>query len=204
MSFKTVRGYAVPVDDVECCRVVFDTVHDVDTSISLCKNKDICVQAGGNFGVWPAYLADIFRTVYTFEPDPLNFSCLCRNIGDRQNIVKIQGALGNAHGCIDLSRDIKNAGAHYVAGSGPVPTFRIDDLCLDQCDLIVLDIEGFELLALKGSEATIEKYKPVIHVEDKGLSERYGSRKGEIELWLKRWGYGVVSRPKRDVVLCVR
>lgn len=37
------------------------------------SNKKVVVQAGGNMGMYPRLLADMFETVYTFEPDPMNF-----------------------------------------------------------------------------------------------------------------------------------
>lgn len=85
---------------------------------------------------------------------------------------------------------------------GGLPTLCIDDLSLRECDLIYLDIEGYEFRALRGALATIERCHPVIVVEDKGLSERYGSARGDIEKWLgAEFGYRVAARPHKDVVL---
>lgn len=200
-EFKKVCGFDVPIDDVECCEVVFTRVTDLNEAYGFCRKFDIAVQAGGNFGYWPMKLAEKFQTVYTFEPDPVNFSCMCRNIGDIQNIIKIQAGLGHMSDCVELKRERKNAGAHYVRGKGMLPIIRIDDLALRGCDLIVLDIEGMELNALLGAMATIDAYRPVIHVEDKGLSERYGTEQGKIEEWLSDFGYQVRARPHRDVIL---
>lgn len=199
--FKIVRDYHVPEKDEGCIAVVFDTVRDLTDAINICHKFEVVIQAGGNFGVWANYLSDKFKFVYTFEPDPVNFSCLCRNIGDVQNIIKIQAALGDGPGCVALSGREQNAGAHYIDGVGVIPVLRIDDLGLRACDLIVLDIEGYELKALKGAEQTIRRFKPVIHIEDKGLSERYGTKIGASEEWLKQFGYEVRGRPNRDVIL---
>jgi hypothetical protein len=78
----------------------------------------------------------------------------------------------------------------------------IDSLSLPNCDLIYLDIEGYEMLALFGAANTISNYFPVIAVEDKGLSETFGYKKGDIEYYLiHEWDYKVVERPGRDVIL---
>lgn len=199
--FKRVRGYDVPADDTECIKVVFDTVKDLKPAYELCRKFNVAVQAGGNFGVWAAELSKRFATVYTFEPDPLNFAALCRNIGDNQKIIKLQAGLGHIGFCTDMHRNPKNAGAHYVEGFGVLPIIRLDSLGITACDLIVLDIEGMELLALRGAAHTIKEFKPVIHLEDKGLSEKFGNAKGEAEKWLATFGYKVRARPHRDVIL---
>lgn len=43
--------------------------------------------------------------------------------------------------------------------------YRIDDLGLEECDLIHLDIEGYEEKALEGAIETIKKFKPTIVTE---------------------------------------
>lgn len=199
--FKKINDFWVPEKDVGCSAVVFSSLSDVNEAVKLCKKREVCIQAGGNFGVWPAYIAGIFDTVYTFEPDALNFACMCRNIGDITRIIKFQAALGDKAGCIDLFRRPENAGAHFICGAGNIPTMKIDSLALPACDLIVLDIEGYELKALKGAEITIQSFLPVIHLEDKGLSVKYGVDQGAAEKWLERIGYQVRDRVGRDVIL---
>jgi len=199
--FKIEKGYYVPKNDTECIKVVFD-VTDLLPALALVDKFDCVIQAGGNFGVWANFLSDKFRHVYTFEPDPLNFSALCKNIGDVQNIIKFNSALGCDHEAIALNGREANAGAHFVSGKGIIPTLKIDDLGIEP-DLIVLDIEGYELKALIGGKETIQKFKPVIHFEDKGLSEKYGIAQGEAEKWLEQFGYKVRARIKRDVICAV-
>lgn len=43
-----------------------------------CQNWQVVVQAGGCCGMYPARLARLFATVYTFELDPVNFRYLVR------------------------------------------------------------------------------------------------------------------------------
>lgn len=204
--FKKIRDFYVPATDEECHKVVFDSAKDLRLTYPYVKSFDVAVQAGGNFGAWPAQLAKRFKHVYTFEPDPLNFSCLCRNIGDTQNIIKIQAALGEDAKSVGLSRNPINAGAHFVTATGFLPMIKLDSLGLPACDLIILDIEGYELPALRGAFWTLRNFLPVVHVEEKGHGRRYGIERGEILEFLRdhiHEDYEVVEAPHRDLIFTV-
>lgn len=177
------------------------TIGDIDVILAAVgEKKNVCIQAGGNVGVWPKAFAKEFKTVYTFEPDPTNFRCLNLNVLE-DNVIKIQGILGNDYGPVSLIKFVENCGAHYVGTEkGNIPTFRIDDLNLNECDLIQLDIEGFEHIALRRAVYTIERFHPVIVVEDKGLSVKYGTEKGTIESMLIKMKYKVHTRTHRDII----
>lgn len=196
-----VEGFEWPERDVHCRQVVFGRAKDMEPALKHCRETDIAVQAGGNAGVWPAWLAERFTAVYTFEPDHENFRCLAQNVPG--NVICLQAALGFRRTCVDLYRDHTNCGAYFVNGEGNIPTLRIDDLDLPGCDLIVLDIEGMEADALEGAMTTICRYRPVLMFEDKGLSEKYGVQKGAIEDRMAGLGYNVMSRPHRDVILAI-
>lgn len=136
--------------------------------------KRVVVQAGGNCGFYPKKYAAIFETVYTFEPEWLNFYCLSRNVTE-SNVVKSQACLGNKPSLVNLSVNEKNRGKTHIAGPGKYPVYLIDNISLEICDLIHLDIEGYEYFALLGALNTIKKCRPVIVVEmwDK-LDNRFG------------------------------
>lgn len=74
----------------------------------------------------------------------------------------------------------------------------IDSLDLPGCDLIVLDTEGTEPLAIDGAMQTIEKFKPVLMIEDRDISRHYGYREG---WWKEIKGYKLADRAHRDVIL---
>jgi FkbM family methyltransferase len=200
-GYRDQNGLLWPASDVSCAPVIHCSVDNLEAVYPHCKGFDVAVQAGGNCGVWPAAMGRRFGTVYTFEPDPMNFRCLCAN-APAENIYKFNASLGDVHQLVGLDRRPENIGAHRVDGEGMIPTFRIDDLNLSICDLIYLDIEGYEHRALNGGRQTISRLKPVIVIEDKGCSERYGIKKGETVAWLtERYGYRVADRLMRDVVL---
>ena len=157
------------------------------------KKWDVCVQAGGNQGLYPRLFADHFNRVYTFEPDHLNFICLVNNC-QVDNVMKIQAALGEKAGGICMSRNtMKNTGMHTVIPDSKyhIPLLTLDSLNLDACDLIQLDIEGYEIHAVRGAKKTIEKYKPVIACER-------GSQ--DVTEFLKKLGYAPVDQSVADTI----
>lgn len=160
------------------------------------KNTDVVIQAGGFCGIHPRLFSDIFNIVYTFEPDPLNFFCLTLNC-QKDNIVKTQGALGKTHEMISVVRTCDtNKGMNVVLATddAAIPTHVIDDFNLRSCDLIQLDVEGYEYNILQGAENTIKKFKPVITVEDTNQN---------IEKYLSQYGYEKKVTIHRDSVFAI-
>lgn len=205
------REWAWPEEDDKCRQVVFNWSIDLQYAYQHCKAFDVVVQAGGNMGVWPWLLAKKFRRVFTFEADPRCWPYLLENlegVGRFKVDARPQGLWSEpSHATIHNDpHEQRNLGAQFIrtADEG-IELVTVDSLQLSACDLIYLDIEGAELPALHGARDTIEKFRPVIAVEDKQLSKRYGYEKGDIEKWLALdYGYEVVARPHRDVVLACK
>ena len=164
------------------------------------ENKNVVVQAGGNCGFYVKQYAELFQTVYTFEPDPVNFYCLNLNVTE-ENVFKYQACIGESHGTVGLDNFMSDVGATHVKGEGRVPVLLIDDLNLTSCDLIHLDIEGFEIFALRGARKTIETFKPVICFEHHDAwSARYEYGLNELENEIFRFGYKFIGRAHNDKI----
>lgn len=181
----------------EACHArVTKTVHDVDCAVSMCKRNLLVVQAGGHAGVWPMYLAKVFNEVMTFEPDPALFACLVRNtvsFGDR--IIPNHEALGSSIGVARMRSHI-SAGSWSVREDGDVlvSMTTIDELRLGRCDLIVLDVEAYEVEVLNGAINTIENYSPIIHVEELPRA------KDAIREHMEKIGYVLHKEVRKDAV----
>lgn len=168
------------------------------------RNKNVMVQAGGNCGFLLSTFVEHFTTIYTFEPDPVNFYCLTQNVTS-QNVIKMQCCLGNEPSPVTVQQLIRperlhDTGGVHVSGRGVIPSIKLDDLNLWACDLLQLDVEGFELNALGGSVNTISKYKPILCVEfcDKWL-RRYGTSSDELySLITEELNYSQVGSYKGD------
>lgn len=158
----------------------------------------VCVQAGGHIGIYPFALSENFSRVYTFEPDADNFGCLVRNC-TRQHIYATRGVLGDKRGCVGMDKH-KSSGGHTVDGAGYCPLYRIDDLGLDACDLIYLDVEGYEMHALRGAMETIAAFKPMIVAEENKKSVWHGFELGDLEKLLAPIGYQIIRRSGEDLV----
>jgi FkbM family methyltransferase len=164
-------------------------------------NKNVIIQAGGNAGFYVKRYSELFNKVYTFEPDPTNFYCLNLNVTS-PNVYKYQAFLGATNECrniINTYATLGHGGSHISNMDGDIPTLRIDDLNLKECNLIHLDIEGYEMFALLGGIETIKRCSPIICVEDyPDWKKRYNSSLESIENMLFSMGYSRVGQVEGD------
>jgi FkbM family methyltransferase len=75
----------------------------------------------------------------------------------------------------------------YADNTVIVRKMTLDELNLPRVDFIKIDIEGMELEALSGAQATISKYRPIL------LIEKIKTDLRQLEQWLKDNGYHSVA-----------
>lgn len=200
------QGVWWPARDVECSAVVPGQVADAAVGMRYVDDpgSSVCVQAGGNVGLWPLWYASRFERVLTFEPDAANWACLERNLRGHPLAGKITArnvALGEAEGSATLDRRETNCGAHMIADGHEFPVITLDGIGItERVGLIQLDVEGSEWQALKGGERLLRRDHPVLQLELKGIGRRYGYEDEECVAWLAGLGYREVERVHRDRV----
>jgi|TARA_B110000261_G_scaffold22270_1_gene23310 FkbM family methyltransferase len=218
------KNYSLRKDEVNDCEYYWPnidrfsfpqqivTVKPVITSVnSFVKRKQTVLQAGGNCGIYTREYAQHYENVYTFEPDATNMNCLVLNTSDCNNIIKFQACLGESQGMTAIQNplEIMDIGSIHVKtpkelhenmlvveSKANIPILTIDDIAFSTLDLIHLDIEGYELFALKGGSNTIKKYKPVIVLEvcEDGHSEKYGYNRNDLEIFLQSLDYVFIEK----------
>lgn len=197
MTMTLIHGIWWPSDVGERWRHSIRHVDSIEWAIKRCRLKRTVVQAGGNIGLWPKRLAQSFRRVLSFEPEPISRACLVKNVPPQ---VEVRAeALGDQAGVCDVQRS--SLGSHFVMSGRTVPIVTVDSLELADLDLLQLDIEGYEWHALMGAAETVRRCHPLIQVEIRGFTEKYDKSDADVCGLLTTFGYQPVShQPGNDVV----
>jgi FkbM family methyltransferase len=172
-TIGNITDWIIPSDDNQTFGIIvkdwFECIRPY--LIDNLKIKDSSViQAGGNFGVYPLLMTEFFSTVYTFEPDELNFYCLAQNC-QIPAIFKFNCAIGSGPGSVvTQSNHPSNRGMIYVKEvdqniKKSIPVIDLDAFKFKNIGLLQLDLEGYEENALIGAKETINENKPIIIVE---------------------------------------
>lgn len=180
-------------EDIPAYEYLVNTNKDfMNKIIPYLSNNKVAVQAGGHCGWMVKEINKHIDTIYTFEPNYLSFLCLTLNCPE-ENIFKFQLCVGNEHKLVDMVNHAGGVGANYVNGSGKIPMLKIDDLNLEACDFMQLDLEGYEYNAMLGAENTIKKFKPILCLE-RYWGESRGFPEAETDRFLINLGYSLVDR----------
>jgi FkbM family methyltransferase len=197
---KRIRGYWWPDDVEQKWEHALRHVRSLEWALAHAQKTGrtrVAVQAGGNMGLWPRRMADVFLRVVTFEPDAESRACLVRNVDARVEVCA--EALGAEPGWCDIKH--RSLGSHQVVGGADVPVTTIDALGLMELDFLQLDIEGYEWHALQGAAVTLARCRPLVQLELRGFTEKYGASDAAVVAFLARFGYREVSRQRgNDVV----
>lgn len=201
---KLFKHWWKPDNDLIAINTVINESSRIPEYLKYVKRRSVCIQAGGNIGVFAKRLSSEFNRVLTFEPDEENFECLSMNLIDNNNIIKYNRALSNNEGLVStyrIEQEKNNYGATMIKEDiEGLPCIVIDNLNLDYLDFLFLDIEGCELMALEGGVKTIDIFSPVISVELKGLSKVFGTTDTDITNWLINKGYKHVEKIGNDCI----
>lgn len=153
------------------------------------------VDAGANIGNHVAYFTNFLKydSIYAFEPIPENFKLLKIN-SSKSNINLFQNALSNKNEVLKMAPNSDNMGASRVSRYGKVVVnaVAIDSLKLKDVTLFKIDVEDSEEYVIAGAKKTIEKYHPLILLEDgRGKYGKILENEGYIleKAWPKQYTY---------------
>lgn len=167
----------------------------------LCKERRTAVDVGGHIGLWSFNLANWFDNVRAFEPVAEHRACFEANV-PYDNVELHAIALGDQPGSVSMSTEDGSSGNTTVAGAGDIPMMTLDSVGLSYVDFIKIDCEGYEEKVLRGAVKTIERWRPVICVEQKrDMATRFGLKVlGAVE-FLQERGYKVATEISGDYLM---
>lgn len=177
----------------------------LEAAIPHAKHLDVAVDVGAHVGLITRRLAATFREVHAFEPSPVAYECLVANTSHLKNVRTYNVAVGDVAGEIGIEDVVNNTGNRQVIPSGTGTRIVTLDEALPAlwCDLIKIDVQGYELRVLKGAQRVLAAYSPVLIVEvepDGKLTKQFDP--GEKTLaWLKKQGAETVSVLDADHVM---
>jgi FkbM family methyltransferase len=160
----------------------------IDQFTSVFQKDWVVMDIGANIGYYALSFARALKqlgggTVIAVEPLPANAAKLQQHISlnELDALLTIERmALGDKNGTITIyATESGNTGNAYIGdkpieqvkgtSSCDIPIERLDDCRLTKelhrCDFIKMDIEGAEILLLKGAPEFLKKFKPVIYGE---------------------------------------
>lgn len=159
-------------------------VMEMEAFVSQTKDLKALVDIGACLGVFSLVFTSRSGTMaYAIEGSPWAYPMLKQALAlnpDRK-IIPINAFLGETHGrqvvCgkrwCHLVPDGGNGAdwqrqwcGHAFGGESATMTeVRLDDLQIDACDCMKIDVEAWEIPVLIGAKATISKFRPTIFLE---------------------------------------
>lgn len=153
--------------------LVGDIYEKVEVNLfkKLVSRGMVVVDIGANIGYYTLIAANLVGDkgkVFAFEPDPENYTLLVKNIevNGYKNIISVQKAVSNKTGTTNFFLYEQNKGQHTIYEPSSywksivVESITLDDYFSEQqdsIDVIKMDIQGAEMLALLGMEKIIKQ-----------------------------------------------
>jgi FkbM family methyltransferase len=152
---------------------------DIRSVLNLLPANPVVIDIGANFGIYSVLIASSSGDcqVHAFEPVPQTAALLKSNadrnrVGGRIIINNV--AVGSEPGNLLITTD-RYAGNYLLAHNNyhgdvqEVPVIRLDDYVaqkgLRRIDFIKCDVEGAELLVMKGAGHVLASMRPIIMLE---------------------------------------
>lgn len=165
-----VMGNKMFLDPTDNIRLLARGIHEpFETELfrQTVKEGDVVLDIGAHIGYYTLIASKIVGSsgkVYAFEPDPTFYSILERNIklNGCKNVIAINKAVNKESGEIKLFQPVKYANTTIVDKGNEKKYIKVQAVSIDDCvddvvDVVKMDIEGAEYIALKGMVETFRK-----------------------------------------------
>lgn len=169
-------------------REILEFLRNCVFDLAACREQ-IALDVGANIGNHSIYLADIFKQVIAFEPNPLTRSMLDINLtlNHVANVDVRSVALSSTSGKEMLHFTLRNLGEAHLASidaegneQGIEVELAAGDDVIDEADrigFVKVDVEGAELSVLEGLNGILRNHQPLVAIEQwpAGIDESSGS-----------------------------
>ena len=149
---------------------------EIECLKQLIKEGDTVVDLGANIGYYTLILAQLVGKsghVYAFEPDPLNFEILSKNVKENKhdNVTLVQKAISDKNGKVKLYVSKRNLASHRIFDAEDKrKSIEVDVTTLDEyfqkskkpIKFIKMDVEGAEGATILGASKIIEDSKNLV------------------------------------------
>ncbi|MCE3262050.1 MAG: methyltransferase FkbM [Pseudoduganella sp.] len=144
------------------------------------RDGGIGLDIGANIGCTAVLFGDLFGQVHAFEPSPTTFAYLQANVrrnaganvtlhnvglGAEAGVSTITFAPNNRSGAFVSDRE--KANGDHLSETIDISTLdaMASALALTALDFVKIDVEGFEGHVLRGGQATLQRFRPVVVLE---------------------------------------
>ena len=174
----------------------------------LIRCPDVILDIGANIGQNTVYYSDLATKVHAYEPVPQFFDVLSMNVAANScsSVVLHQVGIGDTTHMSRLKIMKKNIGHSRILADREkesdqeitIETIALDDdPIVGNIDFIKMDIEGYEVYALRGMQSLLAAHRPILQIEcmESNLSVHDFTTQ-DIITFLSSFGYVPVFPPR--------
>ncbi len=176
------------------------------------KKGDVFFDIGACVGLVSAHAAKLGAIVYSFEPDPYYRSRLINNIGlnNLDNVNVLEWAVSDNEDVLELFTDGEGGNSPSLRKIGDRGSVNVKTNSIDNAinrgevpcpDIVKLDIEGAEILALRGMRSVLvsaEGPRAIFMEVHPDFLKHFSSSAQEVEEVMLGYGYHLDYKIERS------
>ncbi|WP_414623421.1 FkbM family methyltransferase [Calothrix sp. CCY 0018] len=181
--------------------------HEMNFVLRYLREEDSFLDIGANIGIYTLLAASKIKSgsIFSFEALPTNYRRLEENI-NLNNLTQVKPysiAIADSVGSVTISNNTKSDSTAFIttnttnttAESLQIASSTLDTELqnenLNHLTLAKMDIEGAEILALKGAKYLLQQQRPHVWILELLNGVNHGYRKQDIVNLLQDYGYGL-------------